>query len=241
MKISVVIPAFNEEKLLPRCLAAVSSASQAFTALDWENEVIVCDNNSSDETASLAEAAGARVVFEPINQIARARNRGASVARGDWLIFVDADSYPSRELFAKVAERLEDGQTIGGGATVLLENVSGSHWLLNHGWNWLSRGCGWMAGSFLFCERRAFEELGGFSPELFASEEIDFSERLKQLARREKRRVGIIARPSLLTSGRRAELCRARDYGRLLLTVLLSRGQSLKRKEDCSIWYDGKR
>ena len=48
-------------------------------------------------------------MFEPINQISRARNRGAERATGDWLIFVDADSYPSVELFADVAAAIESG------------------------------------------------------------------------------------------------------------------------------------
>ena len=50
------------------------------------------------------------MVFEPVNQIARARNTGAAAATGDWLVFIDADSHPSAELFAEVAEQ------IGGGA-----------------------------------------------------------------------------------------------------------------------------
>src|SRR5262249_18996054 len=60
----------------------------------------------------LARAGGATVVFEPINQIARARNTGAAAATGDWLIFVDADSKPSRELFAEVAEHRFSGSFI---------------------------------------------------------------------------------------------------------------------------------
>ena len=54
--------------------------------LGFTSEIIVVDNNSTDNTANLA--AGAQVVFEPINQIGRARNAGAAVAVGDWLLFV---------------------------------------------------------------------------------------------------------------------------------------------------------
>ena len=100
MKISIVVPAFNEEKLISSSLQGIKAAASAFHQLGWDSELIVCDNNSTDHTAELARAAGASVVFEPINQIGRARNRGASVAAGDWLIFVDADSIPSAELYA---------------------------------------------------------------------------------------------------------------------------------------------
>src|SRR5687768_3226235 len=104
MKISIVIPAYNEEKLLPATLESVQAAAAGFGARGWEHEIIVCDNNSSDRTAEIARAKGARVVFEPINQIGRARNSGAAAASGDWLIFIDADSHPSRELLSDVAE-----------------------------------------------------------------------------------------------------------------------------------------
>src|SRR5690349_12822239 len=98
MKVSVIVPAFNEQKILEKSLAAIRKASAAFEGTaQWE--LIVCDNNSTDRTAEIARAAGANVVFERINQISRARNRGASVATGDWLIFVDADSFPTPELF----------------------------------------------------------------------------------------------------------------------------------------------
>src|SRR5262245_58504290 len=92
VKLSVIIPAYNEEKLLPGCLAHVRAALAANAAADWASEVIVADNNSTDRTAELARAAGARVVFEPVNQISRARNAGARVASGDLFLFVDADS-----------------------------------------------------------------------------------------------------------------------------------------------------
>src|SRR5437773_1132243 len=59
MKLSVIIPAYNEEKLLPGCLASVASALQANAAPDWSAEVIVTDNNSNDRTAQLARDAGA--------------------------------------------------------------------------------------------------------------------------------------------------------------------------------------
>ena len=102
LKITIIIPAFNEERLLGETLGHVNSARAAFTALGLESELIVCDNNSTDRTADIARAAGAVVVFEPVNQIARARNRGADSATGDWLLFIDADSHPNAALFADV-------------------------------------------------------------------------------------------------------------------------------------------
>ena len=100
MHLTIAIPAFTEEKLLPETLAAMQDSAKVFEAMNWDWELVVCDNNSSDRTAELARDAGALVVFESQNQIARARNAAGRAARGDWILFVDADSKPSPELFA---------------------------------------------------------------------------------------------------------------------------------------------
>ena len=92
MHLSIIIPAFNEERLIARCLQSISTSVAANYKPGFISEIIVVDNNSTDDTPWLARQAGAQVVFEPINQIGRARNAGAAVAAGDWLLFVDADS-----------------------------------------------------------------------------------------------------------------------------------------------------
>jgi glycosyltransferase involved in cell wall biosynthesis len=94
VRISVIIPAFNEERLLGESLVQVNAAMAAFARRGWPAELIVCDNKSTDRTAEVARAAGASVIFEPVNQIGRARNRGAEAATGEWLIFIDADTHP---------------------------------------------------------------------------------------------------------------------------------------------------
>ncbi len=58
MKISVVIPAFNEEKLIGATLRSIQAAGAAFADLGWTMEIVVCDNNSTDATAALARAGG---------------------------------------------------------------------------------------------------------------------------------------------------------------------------------------
>src|ERR1043166_8587844 len=135
MKISVIVPAFNEEKLIRETLRSIAAAAEAFPEAGWETEVVVCNNNSTDRTAELACAAGARVVFEPVSQIGRARNTGAEAASGDWFIFVDADSRPSRALFAGVAEEIQSGRCLAGGSTVQLDGHYPVATLITHGWN----------------------------------------------------------------------------------------------------------
>lgn len=241
MKVSIIVPAFNEEKLIGQSLAKIKAATAAFSALGWESEVIVCDNNSTDCTAKMARTAGARVVFEPVNQISRARNRGAAAATGDWLIFVDADSFPSLELFADVGQAIQGGKCIGGGAAVVMDRADSWGTLLVGGWNLLSRLKRWAAGSFVFCEASAFRRLNGFSQELYAAEEIEFSVRLKRLARSGGKQVVILRRNPLLTSARKMHLYSFSEHLRLMLRTLIHGGRNLKKRSACALWYDGRR
>jgi glycosyltransferase involved in cell wall biosynthesis len=91
MHLSIIIPAFNEERLIEQCLRSVAASTAANATPGFTSEVIVVDNNSTDKTAELARQAGTQVVFEPINQIGRARNAGAAQATGEW----PAESWPA--------------------------------------------------------------------------------------------------------------------------------------------------
>jgi glycosyltransferase involved in cell wall biosynthesis len=242
MRVSVVLPAFNEEKLLPAALAAVRDAASAFTARGWEWECVVCDNNSTDGTAAVARAGGATVVFEPINQIGRARDAGARVATGEWLVFIDADSTPSAELFADIAERIASGRALGGGSTVELEPGTPRYARFVCGlWNLCSRLAGWAAGSCVWVEAEAFRAAGGFGTEYYAGEEVFLSRRLKTLARRSGRRFVILADHPLRTSARKLKLYTLTEGGRFFFRMLFTAGRAAKRPDACHLWYDGRR
>ena len=242
MRVSVVLPAFNEENLLPAALAAVRDAASAFTARGWAWECVVCDNNSTDATAAVARAAGATVVFEPVNQIGRARDAGARAANGDWLVFIDADSTPSAELFASIATRIAEGRVLGGGSTVELEPGTPRYARFVCGlWNLWSRLAGWAAGSCVWVEAEAFRTVGGFGTEYYAGEEVFLSRRLKSLARRSGRRFVILAGHPLRTSARKLKLYTLTEGGRFFFRMLFTAGRAAKRPENCEIWYDGRR
>jgi glycosyltransferase involved in cell wall biosynthesis len=241
MRVSIIVPAFNEERLISGSLERINEAMPAFLAKQWETELIVCDNNSTDSTAELARAAGAKVVFEPINQIARARNAGAAAASGDWLIFIDADSYPSRELFAEAAEEIETGTCLGGGCTLRLEGDYRVGKAITGLWNRISRFGRLAAGSFIFCEAAAFRAVGGFSLELFAGEELDLSAKLKKRARELGRRIVILHRHPLLTSARKIHLYTLREHLQFMMRAALWRQRVLHSRAECHTWYDGRR
>lgn len=241
MKISIIVPAFNEERLLGASLRQIKSAASAFTAHGWGVELIVCDNNSIDRTSEIALAAGADVVFEPVNQIGRARNSGAAAASGDWLIFVDADSHPSVELLADVAEQILSGQCLAGGATVQLDENHMVGGIITGIWNSTSRIWKLLAGSFIFCDAAVFRKIGGFSNELFVAEELELSQRLKKFARETGKRVVILHRHPLVTSARKMKLYTLREHLWFLSRVIFSQGRQLRNRDAAHLWYDGRR
>ncbi|HEY1663144.1 MAG TPA: glycosyltransferase [Verrucomicrobiae bacterium] len=241
MKISIVVPAFNEERLLGESLSQIKGAASSFVELGWATELIVCDNNSTDRTAEIASAGGAKVIFEPVNQIARARNTGASVATGDWIVFVDADSHPSAGLFADVAREIQSGRCIAGGSTVRLDEDHFAGGLITRLWNLISRRLRLLAGSFIFCEAATFREVSGFSNELFAAEELELSMRLKKRAKKTGKRLVILNRHPLVTSARKMKLYTFREHFRFLVFVLFSKRRALASREAAHLWYDGRR
>lgn len=241
VNISIVIPAFNEEKLLPATLETVFAAASTFDSRGWNYEVIVCDNNSTDRTAELATTAGARVVFEPVNQIGRARNCGARAATGDWVIFVDADSHPSPALFAAVADTISAGTCLAGGSTVRLDQPTLLLSAITGLWNVISQVKKWAPGSFIFCDMQAFRDVGGFSDKLYASEELDLFQRLHKLARRRRKKIVILQRNPLTTSARKAHLYSWREHLKFLARTVFSFGRTLRSADQCPTWYDGRR
>ncbi|MFN8057938.1 MAG: glycosyltransferase [Vicinamibacterales bacterium] len=241
MLISIVVPAYNEARGLGASLASIRRALTAFHARGWRTEIIVCDNNSTDETACVARKAGATVVFEAVNQIARARNAGARAASGTWLVFVDADSHPSEALLADVARAIADGRIVAGGATLTMGPAPVAARVAVRAWNLVSRVNRWGAGSFVFCSAELFRSLGGFSGDLFAAEEIEFFRRVKRAARASGGRVLILARHPLLTSDRRARLYTWRELAPLAWRFVRAGRRALRSPAVCAVWYDGRR
>jgi glycosyltransferase involved in cell wall biosynthesis len=240
--ISIIVPAFNEEKLLSRSLQAVKSAAKAFTEAGLEWELVVCDNNSTDRTAEIARDEGAKVVFERINQIGRARNTGATAASGRWLLFIDADSRPSRELLNDAAALTRRSDVLLAGATIRLDEARLGSRLFCGIWNIASRLRRLVAGSFILVRASAFREVGGFDLLFFAGEELDFALRLQKIVgRRDRQRTVILHRHPLVTSARKLKLYGTRELGRFLLKSIFRPMKTTTSREDCAMWYDGRR
>jgi glycosyltransferase involved in cell wall biosynthesis len=231
---SIVVPAYNEKGWLPKTIPAIQDAMAGQTL---SGELIVCDNNSSDGTGDLARTLGAQVVFEPVNQISRARNSGARHAQGRYLVFVDADTFIPDELLREALDRLESGQYCGGGALVTFDTeMTWTFRLGSNAWNWLSKTMKLAAGCFVFCRRDDFISLGGFSEEVYASEEIWLSRQLRRLGKSRGQDFDIIEQPPAHSSGRKLEWY---STGRqaMLLVMLTLFPFAVRFKSLCGFWY----
>ena len=232
---SVVVPAFDEEALLPATLATIR---EAMAAVPFPGEIVVCDNNSKDRTAEVARAAGAIVAFEPVNQIARARNTGARAARGEWLVFVDADTAVTPALLRDAVEALASGRACGGGTRVRFDGPQGRFpRALAAVWDRVSKTFRLAAGSFVFARRDAFDAVGGFPETVYAGEEVLLSLRLRKWGRARRIPFVLLEGHAVVTSARKLDWYPA---WRLLATMLCFTvcPWLLRSKRFCAVWYD---
>jgi len=200
---SIIIPAYNEEKCLPQTLTFVKEAVEK---VEPTGEIIVVDNNSTDRTSEIAREFDVKIVFEKHNQISRARNTGVRTAKGEYFIFLDADTILSPELLSSALENLSIGNCCGGGCKIEIDRpltLSAKKFL--YFWNWLSVKCSLAAGCFIYCTREGFEEIGGFSEKIYISEEIWFSRKLTAWGKIQKMDFKIITNISIVTSGRKLD------------------------------------
>ena len=233
---SIIIPAFNEAAELPATLAAIRIAMAAQTL---SGECIVVDNNSTDATTEIATRAGAdRVIFEPINQIARARNAGVAASRGRHFIFVDADTRIDAALLSEALRLLEAGICVAGGAVIEFEGSIGQIGRIGVAvWKRISKLTRTAAGSFLFCRRDAFEAVGGFDQKLYASEEVRLSRLLRKWGRERGLRFEIIGSAPAHTSARKLQWYSGpKMLGWIFFMMLVP--IAVRSRKLCGFWYD---
>jgi glycosyltransferase involved in cell wall biosynthesis len=230
--LSLIIPAHNEEALLGDTLRILRASAEE---LAETFEIIVVDDASTDDTRAIAESHGATIVSTDRRQIAASRNVGARAAKGEILIFVDADTHVPTNTLRAATRAIRDG-AIGGGARIR-PDVGTPFWLAKLAIFTvaLMRVTKWAAGCFIFVRSDAFAAVGGFDERYYATEEIVLSRALKKRGR------VVILREAVITSGRKGHL-----YGPGHLLVLawrLLRGgrAQLQRREGLDLWYDGRR
>ena len=181
-RVSVVVPARNEEKLLPRCLSALQQ--QEFGNF----EIIVVDSASTDRTQQVARESGARVVRVDEPGVARARQVGFDAAKGDIIVSTDADAIYKPDWLQRIVAPFADPAVVGTFGTI---ELTGKRLWTSLGHTLFSgfQAANLRVGHPLFCgpnfavKKDAFHDVDGFRlngeyPE--EAEDVLFAQKLKK-------------------------------------------------------------
>jgi glycosyltransferase involved in cell wall biosynthesis len=235
--ISFVIPAHDEELLLPRTIDSIRATARE---LRLEHEIVVVDDASTDRTGAIAAERGARVVRVEHRQISATRNAGGRAARGELLVFVDADTVvPVGPVAGALAVIASGG--IAGGCTCRFDGRL-PLWarVLVPAMMALYRRARLTPGAFLFCTRAAFEAVGGFDETVFGGEEVLMARALDRLARTRGQRFTIVRAP-IVTSGRKLRAHSGRELLGTLARLALRGRRGARSRAAFELWYGPRR
>ena len=182
MTVSAVVPALDEAKYLPALLESLRRQTVPVS------EVLVADSGSTDGTPEVCAAAGARVLSGERKGPGEGRNRGARAARGDVLLFMDADTVAAPDLVASVLAALRDPGVVGGATAFMPQDGTLLDRLLFGFANAYQRtmtelGFPHNAGYCFFFRRPSFEKLGGIREDMLLNETHDIALRSRALGR----------------------------------------------------------
>jgi rSAM/selenodomain-associated transferase 2 len=173
--ISIIIPVYNEATAIAGCIAATRQ-----TCTGALPEIIVVDGGSTDETITLAQAAGAKVVTGPKGR-GRQMNYGASIANGEILYFLHADSIPPQNFDTSIMNACKKS-AFSGCFRLAFDH---DHWFLKAN-SWFTRfdvNAVRFGDQSLFVTRGVFDKSGGFREDLIIMEDQEIIHRLKKHGR----------------------------------------------------------
>jgi glycosyltransferase involved in cell wall biosynthesis len=217
--LSLIVPAHNEERYLPRLLDTVDRARAAYVRGCDSVEVIVADNVSTDATADVARRRGCRVVTVAERRIATVRNHGAAEARGPVLAFVDADLLIHEQSFNVLDRALGNPHIVAGATGVRLERWSlgiALTYALMVPWVVLLR----MDTGLVFCRRDDFVAIGGYDERRYFGEDVQLLWDLKRLGWRRGQRLTRLRSTKATASMRKFDRYGDWHYFTLVLRLL---------------------
>lgn len=183
-RFSIIVPAHNEEVLLPRGLDALE---RAIARSGSSAEIVVVANRCTDATRSIAEDAGAVVVVDDHRNISATRNAGVAASIGEVVVTIDADTVMHPDALGEVDRLVDSGTFVGGGCSFVAERTSlglAVTGFVMRSVMTLSR-----SGAVMFwCRRADFDAIGGFDEALRIAEDLDFARRLRLHGRTTNRR-----------------------------------------------------
>lgn len=181
MKISVVIPAFNEEKLIGRCIKSIQN--QTFPKEKYE--IIVVDNNSTDKTWQIAKNLGAKVFhYKQKQKFSAAKQFGAEKAKGEIIAYTDADSILDKYWLETVEKLMRNKELLCIGGTVLSTEDTPVNYLFV-GYDLFARvndlfGISLIWSPNMVVRKSAFMKIGGFNTRLKTSDDWELILRIQK-------------------------------------------------------------
>lgn len=201
MKLSVVIPAHNEETFIASCISSVKR-SAAFAGTNVE--IITVLNRCTDRTKSIVQAMGASFVENDFRNLSRIRNAGVHSASGEIVITIDADSRMSLMHISEVIRLISSGMFVGGGTPIHFDRKSLGIRVTQLFLDALVSVTGLPCGSFWF-EKDSFLKIGGFNEGIPFGEDIDFAKKLSRYGWTIGKKYGCLAQSHISTSARKFE------------------------------------
>jgi glycosyltransferase involved in cell wall biosynthesis len=196
IKLSIIIPALNEERFLPFLLTSIKNQNFA------EAEVIIADAGSTDRTLEIAARFGAKTVDGGMPAVGR--NRGAEVAVGEWLLFLDSDVILPKNFLADILVRAEEKQIdVASCAVVPLSDKNIDlilHDVVNAYMSLTQYFYPHAPGFCILIKKSLHQKIGGFDKQLKLAEDHNYVKRAKQNGK-----FRIFHRPKVFVSVRRLE------------------------------------
>ena len=220
-RISLIIPAYNESRFLPRLLDSVDVARERFADGGEAVEVVVADNASTDDTTAIACSRGCRVARVERRLIAAARNGGARVAKGEILCFVDADMQLHPETFNAISRALEGGKIVAGSTGGRFER-----WSLGIALTYVAvvpllvlfRA----DTGVVFCRREDFDMVGGYDESRPIGEDVVFLMSLRALGKKRGQRLKRLTEVKTIVSMRKFDQHGDWHFLRMMPTAVCS-------------------
>jgi glycosyltransferase involved in cell wall biosynthesis len=202
--ISVIVPAFDEERCIAETLDHLRAAGELLRAhTDTPVQILLVDNASTDRTAAIARNRGVTVIGETEHNIAKVRNAGARAAEHDVLVFVDADTLVPSHTLLRIGQVMANSACLGGAVDNAYDARRPVIRAYLKFWRIVGILGGMAQGACQFCGREAFAKLGGYDETLYMGEDVDFFWRLRAAARKRGLQTCFIRDLRVSTSARR--------------------------------------